>query len=238
LADSSLPRRAAAEGLGAAASRCHRRLRYCRRSTDGRCGADPAHQRHHHRPGAGRCDHRRRPSLRRPPQPGSDHLGGHRARFAVGGCAALRRCPVGGRRGRRDRCQPDVRAARGGHRRNDTHRAGPVAVRAHRHLRPAGSDLGIGAAPRRRHRGGRGRRLRDCGDLVHKLDRLREPGRHHRSHRHRHLHWHRAIRHDRLRLAQLSGAIAATLLFRWLLPALPRLADEAVIPHDRGSIEP
>jgi glycerol uptake facilitator-like aquaporin len=34
-------------------------------------------------------------------------------------------------------------------------------------------------------------------------------------------------------LAQLGGAVAATLLFRWLVPALPRFADEAVVPHDR-----
>lgn len=34
-------------------------------------------------------------------------------------------------------------------------------------------------------------------------------------------------------LVQLAGAIAATLLFRWLVPALPQLADQAVVPHDR-----
>ena len=38
--------------------------------------------------------------------------------------------------------------------------------------------------------------------------------------------------------AQLAGAIAATLLFRWLVPALPHLAGEAIVPHDRRSIEP
>lgn len=32
-------------------------------------------------------------------------------------------------------------------------------------------------------------------------------------------------------LAQLAGAAAATLLFRWLAPALPRAADEAVVPR-------
>lgn len=32
--------------------------------------------------------------------------------------------------------------------------------------------------------------------------------------------------------AQLSGAVVATILFRWLLPALPAVADDAVIPHD------
>ena len=39
-------------------------------------------------------------------------------------------------------------------------------------------------------------------------------------------------------VAQLAGALAATLLFRWLVPALPRLADEAVIPHGSRSVEP
>ena len=39
-------------------------------------------------------------------------------------------------------------------------------------------------------------------------------------------------------LVQLAGAIAATLLFRWLVPALPQLADEAVVPHDRRTSEP
>lgn len=34
-------------------------------------------------------------------------------------------------------------------------------------------------------------------------------------------------------VAQVAGAVAATLLFRWLVPALPRLADDAVLPHDR-----
>ena len=33
-------------------------------------------------------------------------------------------------------------------------------------------------------------------------------------------------------LAQLAGAVGATLAFRWLVPALPRFADEAVVPHD------
>ena len=34
-------------------------------------------------------------------------------------------------------------------------------------------------------------------------------------------------------VAQVAGAVSATLLFRWLVPALPRLADDAVLPHDR-----
>ena len=31
--------------------------------------------------------------------------------------------------------------------------------------------------------------------------------------------------------AQLVGAAAATILFRWLVPSLPRAADEVVMPH-------
>ena len=38
--------------------------------------------------------------------------------------------------------------------------------------------------------------------------------------------------------AQLAGAVAATLIFRWLAPALPRLAGEAVVPHDRRRMGP
>lgn len=34
-------------------------------------------------------------------------------------------------------------------------------------------------------------------------------------------------------VAQLAGAMAATVLFRWLVPALPRIAQEVVVPHDR-----
>jgi len=32
-------------------------------------------------------------------------------------------------------------------------------------------------------------------------------------------------------VAQVSGAIAATLLFRWLVPSLPSTADAVVVPH-------
>lgn len=35
--------------------------------------------------------------------------------------------------------------------------------------------------------------------------------------------------------AQLLGAAAATLLFRWLVPALPRAAPSVVVPHDQPS---
>src|ERR1700728_78659 len=33
--------------------------------------------------------------------------------------------------------------------------------------------------------------------------------------------------------AQLTGALAATLLFRWLVPDLPARADEVLVPHSR-----
>ena len=32
-------------------------------------------------------------------------------------------------------------------------------------------------------------------------------------------------------VAQLLGAAAATLLFRWLVPALPQVAAQALVPH-------
>ncbi len=35
--------------------------------------------------------------------------------------------------------------------------------------------------------------------------------------------------------AQIAGAAAATLLFRWLVPALPERADEVVIPRSEGT---
>jgi glycerol uptake facilitator-like aquaporin len=38
-------------------------------------------------------------------------------------------------------------------------------------------------------------------------------------------------------VAQLLGASAATLLFRWLVPALPHVAAEVVLPHSRGQDE-
>jgi len=33
-------------------------------------------------------------------------------------------------------------------------------------------------------------------------------------------------------LAQLGGAVAATLLFQWLVPALPKTASDVLVPHD------
>lgn len=35
-------------------------------------------------------------------------------------------------------------------------------------------------------------------------------------------------------IAQLAGAAAATLLFRWLVPALPQEAEQVVVPHGDG----
>jgi len=37
-------------------------------------------------------------------------------------------------------------------------------------------------------------------------------------------------------IAQLIGAAAATALFRWLVPALPRTADQVVIPHEPSKV--
>jgi glycerol uptake facilitator-like aquaporin len=37
---------------------------------------------------------------------------------------------------------------------------------------------------------------------------------------------------------QVLGAGAATLLFRWLVPALPREADAVILPHAEVSVGP
>jgi glycerol uptake facilitator-like aquaporin len=37
-------------------------------------------------------------------------------------------------------------------------------------------------------------------------------------------------------VAQLIGAAAATALFRWLVPALPRTADQVVVPHEPSRV--
>lgn len=39
-------------------------------------------------------------------------------------------------------------------------------------------------------------------------------------------------------IAQLTGAFAATLLFRWLVPGLPQAADRVVVPHENSRKEP
>ena len=36
--------------------------------------------------------------------------------------------------------------------------------------------------------------------------------------------------------AQILGAAVATLLFRWLVPALPETADDVVVPHDQARV--
>jgi glycerol uptake facilitator-like aquaporin len=38
-------------------------------------------------------------------------------------------------------------------------------------------------------------------------------------------------------VAQLVGAMAATALFRWLVPALPSVAKDVVVPHSQGNEE-
>jgi glycerol uptake facilitator-like aquaporin len=37
-------------------------------------------------------------------------------------------------------------------------------------------------------------------------------------------------------MAQLAGAFAATVLFRWLVPPLPKEADDVLLPHDERSL--
>jgi hypothetical protein len=38
-------------------------------------------------------------------------------------------------------------------------------------------------------------------------------------------------------VAQLLGAAGATLLFRWLVPALPKRAPDLVVPHQEQTEE-
>ena len=42
-------------------------------------------------------------------------------------------------------------------------------------------------------------------------------------------------RHPAFIAAQLAGAMAATILFRWLVPALPATADRVVVPRSAGA---
>src|ERR1043165_9781704 len=37
-------------------------------------------------------------------------------------------------------------------------------------------------------------------------------------------------------MAQLAGAFAATVLFRWLVPSLPKEANDVLLPHDESSL--
>jgi glycerol uptake facilitator-like aquaporin len=37
-------------------------------------------------------------------------------------------------------------------------------------------------------------------------------------------------------VAQLLGAAAATILFRWLVPGLPAVAGEVLVPHSRKKL--
>ena len=36
-------------------------------------------------------------------------------------------------------------------------------------------------------------------------------------------------------LAQLVGGVSATLLFKWLVPALPKTASDVLVPHDNSN---
>jgi glycerol uptake facilitator-like aquaporin len=35
-------------------------------------------------------------------------------------------------------------------------------------------------------------------------------------------------------VAQLAGALAATILFRWLIPSLPKVAESVMLPHEKN----
>jgi glycerol uptake facilitator-like aquaporin len=38
-------------------------------------------------------------------------------------------------------------------------------------------------------------------------------------------------------VGQIVGATAATMLFKWLVPALPEVADRVVVPHEPARLE-
>ena len=67
----------------------------------------------------------------------------------------------------------------------------------------------------------RGRRLYRRGLLVHGVHVVRQPGRHARAGRDRHVRRHPSGGRPGFIAAQLVGAVAATALFRWLVPSVP-----------------
>ena len=131
--------------------------------------------------------------LRRPPQPRRHRARSSLRRHLQPGAPALHRRPGGRRLPRRHRRQPDVRAPRRRPVDHDPFLRRPVAVRGGRHGRA------LARHPRlRSERPSQRRRCRRrCVDrwrlLLHVLDQLRQPGRHHRPHPLRHLRRHRTL---------------------------------------------
>jgi len=68
--------------------------------------------------------------------------------------------------------------------------------------------------------------------LVHRVHILRQSGRHTRELRDTFAGIRPAVVPGFV-AAQFAGAAAATVLFRWLVPALPAEAKDVVVPHEK-----
>jgi hypothetical protein len=79
--------------------------------------------------------------------------------------------------------------------------------------------------------GSRGRRLHHGRILVHAIDLVGQPRRHHRAGADRYLRRDPAGHVAPFIVAQLVGAAAATLLFRWLVPSPADAAGRVVVPQ-------
>ena len=115
---------------------------------------------------------------------------------------------------------------------HDRSGSGVLARRARRDVRPPGGDPRRRAFRPRPDRGVRGRWLHHGGVLVHVVDQLREPGRHHRAHAQQHVRRHRTRKRPAfIVVLQIIGALAAVALIRLGIPTFP--ASDIVVPHAR-----
>jgi hypothetical protein len=69
--------------------------------------------------------------------------------------------------------------------------------------------------------------------LVYGIDVVRESGSDDRARLHQHIRRHSPRGRPGFLVGQFAGATAVTLLFRWLVPTLPEIADDVVIPRDK-----
>ena len=106
------------------------------------------------------------------------------------------------------------------------HRPRSTLQRVHRYLRSALCHLGMRQAPALRRSLRRGR-IHHRRVLVYRVYFLRQPSRHTCSIREQHVRRNQTRRCGGFVAAQLAGAFAATLLFRWLIPS--RTAASAVM---------
>ena len=186
-----------------------------------------------HRRRARRADPRLRVGVRRPLQPGR-----HRSPTASSAgsppASSLAYVPaqIAGALRRRDRRQPHVRPRR----RHPVdprprHRAGCWLGEVVATFGLLMVILGVVRSGRAVDRPVRRRRLHRRRLLVHLVDELRQPRRHHRPHPQRHLRRHRPVLGARRSSSPSSSAASlAVALARFLFPDLPAL--DLVVPHD------